>query len=226
MLEFEKYLKPTEFIDFNEPEVQEFVNSCISEECDTNENMIRLYYKVRDSIIYNTYNIFFETRFFKASSAIKRGFGFCIPKAILLATVARAIGVPSRLHFVDVTNHIASEKILERLQTNVFIFHSYTDLYLNGKWVKATPAFNKTMCEKFDVEPLDFDGENDSLFQQFDKKGNKYMEYLYDHGTFDDLPYGKMLNSFKKAYPHIYEEDKKKIELKQNLSKQPKVFNT
>ncbi len=219
MSEFEKYLRPTKFIDFNEPEVQEFVNSCISVDCDTNENMIRLYYKVRDSIIYNTYDFFLKTPFFKASSTIKRGFGFCIPKAILLATVARAIGVPSRLSFVDVTNHIASEKILERLQTNIFVFHSYTDLYLNGKWVKATSVFNKEMCKKFDVEPLDFDGKNDSLFQQFDKKGNKYMEYLFDHGTFDDLPYGKMLNSFKNAYPHIYEEYKIKIESKYNFSK-------
>lgn len=219
MSEFEKYLKPTKFIDFNELEVQEFVNSCISNDCDTNENMIRLYYKVRDSIIYNANDILFETPFFKASTTIKRGFGFCIPKAILLAAVARAIGVPSRLSFVDVTNHIASEKILKRMKTNVFVFHSYTDLYLNGKWVKATPTFNKKMCEKFDVEPLDFDGKNDSLFQQFDKKGNKYMEYLYNHGTFDDLPYEKMLNSFKKAYPHIHEEDNKKIESKHNFTK-------
>ncbi len=219
MSEFEKYLRPTKFIDFNEPEVQEFVNSCIREDCDTNENMIRLYYKVRDSIIYNASDMLFETPFFKASSTIERGFGFCIPKAILLAAVARAIGVPSRLSFVDVTNHIASERILERLQTNVFVFHSYTDLYLNGKWVKATPTFNISMCEKFDVEPLDFDGKNDSLFQQFDKKGNKYMEYLYNHGTFDDLPYEKMLNSFKKAYPHFHEEENKKIESKHNFTK-------
>ena len=118
---------------------------------------------------------------------------------------------------MDVTNHIASKRILERLQSNVFAFHSYTELYLNGKWVKATPAFNITMCEKFDVEPLNFDGENDSLFQQYDKNGDKYLEYLYDHGTFDDLPYEKMLNSFKKAYPHIYEEYTKKIEPRQQL---------
>jgi len=221
--EFEKYLKPTEFIDFNEPEVQEFVNSCISVDRNTNENIIRLYYKVRDNIIYNTHDIFFKTPFFKASSTIKRGFGFCIPKAILLAAVARAIGVPSRLNFADVTNHIASDSILEKLQTNVFVFHSYTELFLNEKWVKATPAFNISMCNKFNVEALDFDGKNDSLFQQFDKKGNKYMEYLFDHGTYDDLPYEKMLKSFENAYPHMYKEYKKEIETGHNHPEQPTV---
>ncbi len=203
---FEQYLSPTEFIDFNSREVREFVNTCISDEYDENDNIVQLYYKIRDTIRYDTYNMVFEPSFFKASSTIKRGYGYCIPKAILLVAVARAIGVPSRLGYADVTNHIASERIRKRMQTNIFVFHSYADLYLNGKWVKATPTFNKTMCEKFDVEPLDFDGNNDSLFQQFDKKGNKYMEYIHDHGTFSDLPYNKMMAAFKKAYPHVYEE--------------------
>ncbi len=203
----EEYLKPTEFLDFNSTEVRDFVDTCISSNCDINENMIRLYYKTRDAILYNTYNIPVEPSYYKASSTIKRGFGFCIPKAILLAAAARAIGVPSRLGYVDVTNHIASDKILNLLRTNIFVFHSYTDLYLNGKWVKATPAFNITLCDKFDVEPLDFNGTEDSLFQQFNKKGDKYMEYLYDHGTFDDLPFQKMVDVLRNAYPHIFEEN-------------------
>lgn len=202
----EKYLNSTTFIDFNSTEVREFVDSCTSEDLNINENMIRLYYKVRDTIRYDTYNVFFEPSFFKASQTIKNGFGFCIPKSILLAAVARCIGVPSRLGFVDVTNHIASEKIIKRMRTNIFVFHSYTDLFLNGKWVKATPAFNKTMCEKFNVEPLDFDGTTDSLFQQFEKNGNKYMEYIHDYGVFDDLPYEKMMGVLKKSYPHLFEE--------------------
>ncbi len=203
----EEYLKPTEFLDFNSTEVRDFVDTCISSNCDINENMIRLYYKTRDAILYNTYNIPVEASYYKASSTIKRGFGFCIPKAILLAAAARAIGVPSRLGYVDVTNHIASDKILNLLRTNIFVFHSYTDLYLNGKWVKATPAFNIALCEKFDVEPLDFNVTEDSLFQQFNKKGDKYMEYLYDHGTFDDLPFQKMVDVLRNAYPHIFEEN-------------------
>ncbi len=203
---FDRYLKPTEFIDFNSPEVRGFVNNCVSDACSINENMVRLYYEVRDTIKYDTYNVFFDPPFFKASQTIKNGYGFCIPKAILLAAAARAIGIPSRLGYVDVTNHIASDKIIKRMRTNVFVFHSYTDLYMSGKWVKATPAFNKTLCEKFDVEPLEFDGTEDSLFQQYDKNGNKYMEYIYDHGTFEDLPYDMMVAVLKKSYPHLFEE--------------------
>ncbi|RLD22596.1 MAG: transglutaminase [Bacteroidetes bacterium] len=201
--EFEEYLKPTEFIDYKSPEVQEFVKTCFSQDLGVSANMIKLYYKVRDLIMYDTYDIMFEPSFFKASSTINRGSGFCIPKGILLAAAARAIGVPSRLGYVDVTNHIASEKILKRMRSNVFVFHSYTDLFLEGKWVKATPAFNKTLCKKFNVEPLGFNGREDSLFQQFDKNGGKYMEYMKDHGVFADLPYEMMIDRFREAYPHM-----------------------
>jgi transglutaminase-like putative cysteine protease len=203
--EFEKYLEPTEFIDFNSPEVRVFVDTCVSKDLNTGANMVLLYYKVRDSIWYDTHNVLFEPSFFKASNTINNGFGFCIPKAIVLAAVARAIGVPSRLGYVDVTNHLASEKVKEQMRSNIFVFHSYTDLYLDGKWVKATPAFNISLCDKFDVEPLDFNGSEDSLFQQYNKNGEKYMEYLKDHGIFADLPYEKMIGSFRDAYPHMYE---------------------
>ncbi len=120
--------------------------------------------------------------------------------------MARAIGIPSRLGYVDVTNHISTEAIRKRLRSSIFAFHSYTDLYMEGKWVKATPAFNSSLCEKLNVDPLEFNGIEDSLFQQFDRAGNRYMEYVFDHGVFPDLPYEKMISVFKFHYPHIAEE--------------------
>jgi transglutaminase-like putative cysteine protease len=131
---------------------------------------------------------------------------FCIPKAVLFATVARTIGVPSRLVFADVKNHLATTKVLEKLKTDLFVFHGYTELFINDKWVKATPAFNKELCKKFNVKPLDFDGENDSIFQEYTESGDKHMDYLVNHGSFTDLPFELMIMSFKKTYPHLYVE--------------------
>jgi hypothetical protein len=94
------------------------------------------------------------------------------------------------------------------------VFHSYTDLYLNGKWVKATPSFNKSLCERFDVLPLEFDGNEDSMFQQFDGNGKLFMEYKFYHGCFADLPYNKMTEVLSDAYPHLM--NNKEIELIKN----------
>ncbi len=104
-------------------------------------------------------------------------------------------------------NHLATEKVLTMLRTDLFVFHGYVEVFLQDKWIKATPAFDRTLCEKFGVKALDFDGEHDSIFQAFDKEGGKYMEYINDYGCFADLPHGLMTSVFCEAYPHIFNKN-------------------
>ena len=138
----------------------------------------------------------------KASSTLARGDGFCVAKSVLLAAVSRAAGIPSRLGFADVRNHLATEKLLDALGTDLFIWHGYTDLFIDGTWVKATPAFNLTLCEKFGVKPLEFDGTEDSIFHEYDTAGRRHMEYVNDHGTFDDLPLELLVAEYTAFYPN------------------------
>ncbi|HDZ59042.1 MAG TPA: transglutaminase [Ignavibacteriales bacterium] len=201
-----KYLVPTEFINSNDKKVISFVNDVIGTETEKEKAIISLFYEIRDGIPYRFDSIGLNKELFIASNVIGAKGSFCVPKAVLLAAAARAIGVPSRLGFADVKNHLATKKVLEKLKTDLFVFHGYTELLINLKWVKATPAFNKELCKMFNVKPLDFDGENDSLFQAFTESGDKYMDYVVDHGSFADLPFELMIASFKKAYPHLYAE--------------------
>jgi len=201
-----QFLQPTEFINSDNEKVITFVNDVVGNEQDKKRAIVKLFYKIRDGISYDFNSIGIKKELFIASNVIGMKGSFCVPKAVLLAAVARAIGVPSRLGFADVKNHLATEKVIERLRTDLFVFHGFAELLLNGKWVKATPAFNKELCEKFNVKPLDFDGENDSVFQEFTESGNKHMDYLVDYGTFADLPFELMIASFEKAYPHLYAE--------------------
>jgi len=201
-----QYLKPTEFINSNNTKVITFVDDVVGIEKDKKKAILRLFYKIRDGIPYQFNSIGIKKEFFIASNVIGVEGSFCVPKAVLLASAARVIGVPSRLGFADVKNHLATDKVLEKLKTDLFVFHGFTELFINDKWVKATPAFNKELCKKFNVRPLDFDGENDSAFQEFTESGDKYMDYIVDHGSFADLPFELMITSFKKAYPHLYAE--------------------
>jgi transglutaminase-like putative cysteine protease len=201
-----QFLKPTEFINSDNIKVITFVNEVVGVEKDKKKAILRLFYKIRDGIPYHFDSMGIKKELFIASNVIGAEGSFCIPKAVLLATVARVIGIPSRLGFADVKNHLATVKVLEKLKTDLFVFHGYTELFMNNKWVKATPAFNKELCKKFNVKPLDFDGENDSVFQQYTESGDKHMDYLVDHGSFADLPFELMITSFKKTYPHLYVE--------------------
>jgi transglutaminase-like putative cysteine protease len=140
---------------------------------------------------------------YSANHTLKTGLGWCVTKAILFAACCRAVGIPARLGYADVRNHMSTSNLRRIMGTNIFYWHGYTDVYLNRKWVKATPAFNIELCDKFRLKPLEFDGLEDSIYHPFDLDGKKHMEYLNYHGEFADLPFDRMMNDFARLYPNF-----------------------
>lgn len=203
-----EFLQPTEFLDFDKESVREFAEKNTVGAKTEKEKAIALYTAVRDSFQYNPNILDLRRTGLRASDLLKRNRGYCVEKAVLLAACARAVGVPSRLSFYIVRNHIATEKLEKLLRKNYLVFHGAAELFLSGKWLKTTPAFNKQLCNYLKVEPLEFDGETDSIFQEYDKSGNVFMKYLHDYGAFADLPYELYLSELKKHYPHIFEDKK------------------
>lgn len=195
-----RYLAPADFIDSDHPAVIAFASEKSGGSGSPRQQILSLYYAVRDEILYDPYLPMQDRSSYRASHCLLAGRGWCVSKAALLAACARARGVPARCGYADVRNHLATPKLLESMGTDVFYWHSYADLYLDGHWVKATPAFNRSLCEKFGLRPLDFDGRQDSLFQEFDQAGNRHMEYLRFRGTFGDVPYDEIIATFARKY--------------------------
>lgn len=197
------YLKETFYFDYQEKNVQEYLKKFQQPDENEIEKAKKLYLVVRDSFQYNPYKIILNPKALKLSYLITKKEGYCVEKSIILAGLARGLGIPSRLGFANVRNHLGTEKIERILGTNVLVFHGYCELYLNGKWVKATPAFNKELCQKFGVEPLEFNGLEDSIFQPYNSDGSVFMEYLKDHGTFEDMPFDLFKSEFQSYYGHL-----------------------
>jgi transglutaminase-like putative cysteine protease len=204
----QEYLEPTEFLNFDDESVREFAEKHTFGTVDEREKAVKLYYAVRDGFQYNPYILDLREEGLKASNLLMRKRGYCVEKAILLAATARAVNIPSRLSFYIVRNHIATEKLEQFLQKNYLVFHGAAEMFLDGKWLKTTPAFNKNLCKYLNVETLEFDGTSDSIFQEYDRQGNVFMEYLHDYGFFADLPYNLYLEELKKHYPHIFDNEK------------------
>ena len=206
MQTIESYLTPTYYLNFNHPTVQEFVQTHTTDGASPLENTIQLYYAVRDEIRYNPYYFSMEKDAFKASKVLERKQDWCVPKSVVYAACCRAIGIPARLGFADVRNHLSTERMRKQMKTDVFAWHGYVDVLLEGKWVKATPAFNKTLTDKFRLKSLEFDGKSDSIYHPFDLDGNQHMEYIKQRGTYADLPLEEMLQSFAELYPYMKDE--------------------
>lgn len=198
-----EYLLPGKYCDADHPHVVAFAQEVAGKETDPVEQAKRLYLAVRDDFPYSYYNIVLTEEAIKASSLLKKGKGYCVEKANLLGAAARALGIPARFGFADVINHLGAEKLRNILRSEIFAFHGYTELYLEGKWVKATPAFNKALCEFIGVRPLEFNGKEDSIFQEYDD-GVRFMEYIHFHGTFSDIPLDLFIATLRKHYPHLF----------------------
>jgi transglutaminase-like putative cysteine protease len=195
-------LRATAFIDADAPEVVRFAARHAGSG-DDRQRAVRLYYAVRDSIRYDMTTFGLDPVQFKASKCLDADSAFCVPKAIALAAAARAARIPARLGFADVRNHLVSPRMATLIDDDVFRWHAYTSLMIDGQWVKATPAFDIGLCERQGVKPLEFDGRQDSIFHPFDERGRKHMEYVRFIGEFDDFPFKEFGVEMRKAYPRM-----------------------
>jgi transglutaminase-like putative cysteine protease len=193
-------LAATPLIDSDHPAVIAFAAEHARGASDR-ERAIALNLAVRDGFRYDPYRIDLSPQGMKASSVLALGHGWCVTKAALLAAACRAAGLPARLGYADVRNHLSTERMRQTMQTDLFVWHGYTEVWLDERWIKATPAFNIELCQRFGLLPLDWDGRSDSLYHPFDAAGRRHMEYVNERGSFDDMPLADIVQTFREVYP-------------------------
>ena len=195
------YLRPGRCVDSDHPRVVAWARREAGDARGPRDIAVRLYYAVRDGIRYDPYHVDLTPEGLTASRCLESGHGFCVSKAVLLAAVLRVHGIPARLGYADVRNHMTSERLRRTMGTDLFAYHGYTDVRLDGRWVKATPAFNIELCRKARTLPLEFDGTADSIFHPYDAAGRLHMEYVRDRGVDADVPLQAMFAAFREVYP-------------------------
>ncbi|HEX7375012.1 MAG TPA: transglutaminase domain-containing protein [Steroidobacteraceae bacterium] len=191
---------PGRYVDSDHPAVIAFAGQHARGETDR-ERAVALYYAVRDGFRYDPYQLDLTPQGMTASAVIGKGHGWCVTKAALLAAACRAAGIAARVGFADVRNHLSTARLRRAMGTDVFIWHGYTEILLDGAWRKATPAFNLQLCEKFGLLPLEFNGREDSLYHPFDRQGQRHMEYVAERGSFEDVPFARIIADLRSFYP-------------------------
>ena len=199
-----QYLNASYFIDHESDAVRAFTDPVVKQHDDPVARAVALFYAVRDKIRYNPYSISGLRTSYQASHVIEAGEGWCVSKGAVMTACARAAGIPARPGYADVRNHLTSKRLSDSMGTDVFSYHGYVELWLQGRWVKVTPVFNIELCEKFGVVAQEFDGQTDSLFQEFDGDGRRHMEYLQDRGPYTDIPFDEIMADFRARYPRLH----------------------
>ncbi len=201
------WLAPSWFIDSDHPVVDDFASRAAGDASDDREMAVRLFHAVRDGLRYDPYGMTRGREGYKASAIALMDTGWCVPKSVLLTAAARNRGIPARLGFADVRNHLTSEKLSEQMGTDMFIWHGYSEILLGERWYKLSAVFNIELCERFGVKVLEFDGTDDALMHPFDVAGNRHMEYVKQRGSFDDLPFDEIFADFDEFYPSALSGD-------------------
>jgi transglutaminase-like putative cysteine protease len=197
------YLSPAEFIDSDHERIQAKARQASGPAADRVEQARVLYRAVRDEIRYDPYIDYTDPETYRASSVLAKGHGYCVGKASLYVALCRAVGIPARLGLADVKNHLATPRLLEMVGTEVFAYHGYVEIMPGREWIKATPTFNVSLCQKLGVPPLEFTGESDALLQPFDGRGREFMSYIAQHGTFFDVPVKFLIGEMVRLYPAL-----------------------
>jgi transglutaminase-like putative cysteine protease len=204
-----EYLAPTRFLDHDTPAMREFARRTVGRESDAVTNAVKLFYAVRDGWRYDPFSMTLDPGDYVASHVAASRAAYCIPKAILLAAAARAVGIHAAIGLSDVVNHLTTEKLKAWMGGTYFMHHGYAVLHLEGRWIKAAPAFNIELCDRFLVRPTEFDGRGDAVFQEYDARDRRHMEYVKDHGCWSDFPYEKVAADFRAFYPaRLFEGEK------------------
>lgn len=194
-------LAATSFIDAHAPAVLGFVDRTVPTGSTPVEAAVALYYAIRDGLRYEIYGADLSREGLRASAVVRAGTGLCLHKSVLFVAALRAVGVPARIGLADVRNHLTSPRMQTLIGGDVFRHHAYATVWLDGRWVRATPVFSRLLCRLYRLTPLEFDGTADSLHHPYDLDGRRHMEFVRVHGEFDDVPYERILTDLRAAHP-------------------------
>ena len=200
MKEMEKYLKPTATFNCDNESIRQKAEDLTKDDEKVADKAKSLFYFVRDEIRFIPLLPVDHLESYRASKILHTGGGMCIQKAVLLTALARAAGIPARVHFVDIRNHRVPSKVRDLLRTDLFPYHGYDEIHIEGKWVKATPTFELKVCQENRLMPVEFDGKHDAMLPSHDLDGKPHIEYLQDHGCYENFPLDEIYDAWSQAY--------------------------
>ncbi|MEM8711310.1 MAG: transglutaminase-like domain-containing protein [Planctomycetota bacterium] len=123
------FLEPTDLIDSAHPSVQALSSRLVEGSSGPRAAAVAIHDFVRDQVAFGFPPDFYATR---ASRTLELGVGYCNTKSTLFVALLRAVGIPSRIHFVDLDADLLGGIVDPGTE---YVDHSYTEVLLDGRWI-------------------------------------------------------------------------------------------
>jgi transglutaminase-like putative cysteine protease len=198
--ELEQYLAPAPGVSCDEPELWDLARSIVRGSKNDVEAGVQLFNWVRDTVRYSAYVPFWDLRHYHAATIMARGCGYCVQKSALLVALYRSLGFPARLSFADIENHLLGQNLAQYLGTKVMTFHCFAELFLGGKWVKATPSFEQKLCQAQGWKLVEFNGRENAMLPAEDLQGRPHVAYLKSHFSSPGVPLNRIMEAWETVY--------------------------
>jgi transglutaminase-like putative cysteine protease len=148
----------------------------------------RLFDWVRDELPYDMAPLLGSRADWRASATLERGHGFCQQKAIVLASLLRARGIPAALCFQDLHDHKIPERYAEFLGGRRLEVHGLTAVHADGHWWRIDATLPRSLCERKGYRLVEYEPRRDCLLPATDLQGEPHFTLIRDLGMSADLP--------------------------------------
>jgi transglutaminase-like putative cysteine protease len=193
------FLAPSRFVESTHAAIVEHVAFLDLEALAPRARAARLFEHVRSDVRYDFLAKFGEDDYL-ASNVLASGRGFCVQKAVLLAALGRAAGIPTAIVLCDMRDHALPERIAQALRTDVMHHHGLNAFHLDGRWVSVDASLDPKFLDRKRLARVAFDGTADALLPKATLDGARAAEYLVFHGRYADLPFAETTQAFLDGY--------------------------
>jgi transglutaminase-like putative cysteine protease len=152
------------------------------------EAVARLFAFVRDEIRYDMAPVIADRTDWTASATIERGYGFCQQKAVALAALVRAAGIPSGVGFENLLDHKIPPAYVEHIGSQVLPYHGFTLVRVDDEWQRVDATLDRALCERKNYRLVEYEPDGDCVLPATDRGGRPHFEHLDELVLAADLP--------------------------------------
>jgi transglutaminase-like putative cysteine protease len=182
-------LEPSARIDSDHPAIRGRARALTQGTTDSDEVVGALFAYVRDAIAYDMAPDLSGDDPWRASDTLARRRGFCQQKAVLLAALLRAAGIPAALSFQVLRSHQIPPHYAEFLGGQDMDVHGLNLVHLGGVWRRIDATLDRALCDRRGYRLVEYrPGDDDLLLPKTTLSGDQHFEIIEELGHYLDVP--------------------------------------